>query len=193
MGKEIYTSSSSVKELSPTAWEFVTHFGDMGSKWGINRITAQVFALLYLSPMPMSAAEICKLLNFSRSHVGAALKDLGQWHLLIANRPPGARNDYFSAVEDVWEIARILVEERRNREIEPTRAMLNRAVATKPKSQEEKYMHDKIKQMNDLLHMLTNWYNDMQNMETKQLLRLIKLGSKVMSFYAKSNAKGKKK
>ena len=179
-------------KLSPAARQFVSHFGEMGGKWGINRIAAQVFALLYLSPRPLSAATICEVLNFSRSHVGTALKDLERWRLVETNRPPGTRRDYFSAVEDVWEIARILVEERRNREIEPTRAMLNRAVAAQPKTDDERHMHAKIKQMHDLLHMLTEWYDDMQKMETKQLVRMMKLGSKVMSMYsATAGKKGK--
>ena len=185
--------TKSTNELSEVAWQFVSHFGEMGTKWGINRIASQVFALLYLSPNPLTAAEICELLNFSRSHVGAALKDLDQWRLITTSRPLGNRSDNFSAVEDVWEIARILVEERRNREIEPTRTMLSQAVESKPKTKEEQQIHDKIMQMHGLLHMLTEWYDDMQKLETKQLVRIIKLGSKVMSLYSSTSGKKEKK
>lgn len=178
--------------LSPMARQFVSHFGEMGGKWGINRIAAQVFALLYLSPQPLTATALCDALNFSRSHVGTALKDLERWRLINTNRPSGDRRDHFTVTEDVWEIARILVEERRHREIEPTRAMLRRTVEMQPKTDEERHMHDKIKEMNNLLHLLTDWYDDMQKIETKQLVRMLKLGSKVVSLYTHANPLRKK-
>ena len=136
--------------LSPMARDFIQHFGEMGSRWGINRISAQVFALLYLSPHPTDAGAICAALNFSRSHVGAALKDLEQWRLVSGRRSPGDRRDHFVAVDDVWEIARVLAEERRRRELEPTREMLRKTAAMRPRTAEER--HQQKKNQGDARH-----------------------------------------
>ncbi|RFC01464.1 ArsR family transcriptional regulator, partial [Klebsiella michiganensis] len=34
-------------QLSPLKQRFVLHFGEMGSRWGINRTVGQIYALLY--------------------------------------------------------------------------------------------------------------------------------------------------
>jgi DNA-binding transcriptional regulator GbsR (MarR family) len=39
--------------LTPVAQKFILHWGEMGTKWGINRTVAQVHALLFLSPKPL--------------------------------------------------------------------------------------------------------------------------------------------
>ena len=178
--------------LSPMARDFIQHFGEMGSRWGINRISAQVFALLYLSPHPTDAEAICAALNFSRSHVGAALKDLEQWRLVSGRRSPGDRRDHFVAVDDVWEIARVLAEERRRRELEPTREMLRKTAAMRPRTAEERHQQKKIRAMHDILHLFAEWHDDVQTMETRQLTRLLKLGSKVASLYARTTSKNDK-
>ncbi|MGI9305854.1 MAG: GbsR/MarR family transcriptional regulator, partial [Gammaproteobacteria bacterium] len=167
--------------------------GEMGGKWGINRIAAQVFALLYLSPRPMHAPELCETLRFSRSHIGSALKDLERWRLVSVRHVPGDRRDHFAAVDDVWTIARTLAEERRRREIEPTRAMLGETVEMRPKTAEERHMHAKISEMHDLMRMLTDWHDDMQKMETRQLARMLKLGAKAASLYSRAAAPSKKR
>jgi len=45
------------KSLAPAAQKFILHWGEMGTRWGINRTVAQVHALLFLSPRPMAAEE----------------------------------------------------------------------------------------------------------------------------------------
>ncbi|HEY0587232.1 MAG TPA: MarR family transcriptional regulator, partial [Pseudoduganella sp.] len=42
-------------ELKPIAERFVLHWGEMGSRWGVNRTVAQIHALLYLAARPMDA------------------------------------------------------------------------------------------------------------------------------------------
>ena len=34
--------------LTPIAERFILHWGEMGSRWGVNRTVAQIHALLYL-------------------------------------------------------------------------------------------------------------------------------------------------
>ena len=174
-------------KLSPLAEKFVVHFGEMGGRWGINRTTSRVFALLYLSPTPLHAGSLCEILGFSRSHVSIAIKELINWRLITMSHLPNDRRDHFSTVSDVWKIARILVEERRRREIEPTHQMLKEALSLVPQTAEEQHIHGKIEQMHNLLTMLNNWYEDMREMETEKLVRLLKLGSGVYKLYAKTS------
>ncbi|MFN5173939.1 MAG: GbsR/MarR family transcriptional regulator [Holosporaceae bacterium] len=169
--------------LPPLIQSFVLHFGEMGSRWGINRTVGQMYALLYLSPKPLNAEDIAEALGFSRSNVSMGLKELDSWHLVRHKHLPNDRRDYFTTPEDIWEIVRTLVEERRKREIEPTLSMLRDVMLENPSSAEEKHAQAKMREMHDLIEMLTGWYMDMQKMDTERLVNLLKLGSKVYRLY----------
>lgn len=169
--------------LPPLIQSFVLHFGEMGSRWGINRTVGQMYALLYLSPKPLNAEDIAEALSFSRSNVSMGLKELDSWQLIRMKHLPNDRRDYFTTPDDIWEIVRTLVEERRKREIEPTLSMLRDVMLENPSSAEEKHAQTKMREMHDLIEMLTGWYKDMQKMDTQRLVNLLKLGSKVYKLY----------
>jgi DNA-binding transcriptional regulator GbsR (MarR family) len=169
--------------LPPMIQTFVLHFGEMGSRWGINRTVGQIYALLYLSSKPLNADDICEALGFARSNVSMGLKELDAWNLIRLKHLPNDRRDHFTVPEDIWEIVRTLVEQRRKREIEPTLTMLRDVLMEKPSGADEKFAQDKMHEMHDLIEMLTNWYTDMQKMETERLVNLLKLGAKVYKLY----------
>ena len=169
--------------MTPLIQSFVLHFGEMGSRWGINRTVGQIYALLYISPVPLNAEDISGTLGFSRSNVSMGLKELDSWQLIRMKHIPGDRRDYFTTPNDIWEIVRTLVEERRKREIEPTLSMLRDVMLVSPSSNEEKHAQEKMREMHDLIDMLTGWYQDMQKMDIDRLINLLKLGSKVYKLY----------
>jgi len=169
--------------LTPLVQSFVLHFGEMGSRWGINRTVGQIYALLYLSPKPMNAEDIADALAFSRSNVSMGLKELDGWRLIRHQHLPDDRRDYYSTPDDIWEIIRTLVEERRKREIEPTLSLLRDELLTTPSSSDEQFAQAKMQEMHDVIEMLTKWYLDMQKMDTQRLVNLLKLGGKVYKLY----------
>lgn len=170
-------------KLSPLLQTFVMHFGEMGSRWGINRTVGQIYALLYVSEKPLNAEEIAEALGFSRSNVSMGLKELDSWRLTRMQHLPNDRREYFTTPDDIWVIVRTLVEERRKREIDPTLTMLRDALLQTPQSPQEEQAHAKMQEMHDLIEMLTNWYADVQKMETERLVNLLKLGSKIYKLY----------
>jgi DNA-binding transcriptional regulator GbsR (MarR family) len=170
-------------KLSPLLQTFVMHFGEMGSRWGINRTVGQIYALLYVSEKPLNAEEIAEALGFSRSNVSMGLKELDSWRLTRMQHLPNDRREYFTTPDDIWVIVRTLVEERRKREIDPTLSMLRDALLQTPQSPQEEQAHAKMQEMHDLIEMLTNWYTDVQKMETERLVNLLKLGSKIYKLY----------
>jgi DNA-binding transcriptional regulator GbsR (MarR family) len=167
--------------LSPLVQEFVLHFGEMGSRWGINRTVGQIYALLYVSERPLNADEIAEALGFSRSNVSMGLKELSAWHLVRLQHLPADRREYFSAPEDVWSIFRTLAEERRKREVDPTLSMLRAAIIQAPTTAEDKHAQTRMKAMHDLIEAVTRWFDDVQRLEPATLLQLMKLGGKVTS------------
>lgn len=169
--------------LPPLVQTFVLHFGEMGSRWGINRTVGQIYALLYISAKPLNADDICETLGFARSNVSMSLKELDSWNLIRLKHLPNDRRDYFTTPDDIWEIVRTLIEQRRKREIEPTLTLLRDVLLENPSSAEEVHAQRKMQEMHDLMEMLTNWHSDMQKMETERLINLLKMGTKVYKLY----------
>jgi len=168
--------------LPPLIQTAVLHFGEMGSKWGINRTVGQIYALLFVSQLPLNADEIAEKLGFSRSNVSMGLKELDSWRLVRLQHLPGDRREYFSAPEDVWAIFRTLAEERRKREVDPTLSMLRDVLLADPVSPEERHAQARLKAMHDLIELVTGWFMDVQKLEPKTLIQLMKLGAKVQKF-----------
>jgi DNA-binding transcriptional regulator GbsR (MarR family) len=170
-------------KLSQLQQTFVLHFGEMGSRWGINRTVGQIYALLYLSEKPLNADDICEALSFSRSNVSMGLKELDSWQLIRLKHLPEDRRDYYTTPEDVWEIVRTLIEQRRKREIEPTMTMLRDVLMENQGNPDEQYAQGKLLEMHNLIEMFTDWYNEMQQMNNERIADLLKLGPKVFKLY----------
>ena len=163
--------------LTPLAQSFVMHFGEMGSRWGINRTVGQIYALLFVSEKPLNADEIAETLAFSRSNVSMGLKELDSWNLIRLRHLPGDRREYFSAPDDVWAIFKTLAEERRKREIDPTLSMLRDALLAKPDNQQDTFAQERMRAMHELIELVTSWLVDVQKLDEHTLRQLMKLGS----------------
>jgi DNA-binding transcriptional regulator GbsR (MarR family) len=165
--------------LSPLVRSFVGHFGEMGSRWGINRTVGQIYALIFVAPAPLNADQIAEQLEFSRSNVSMGLKELQAWRLVNLRHQPGDRREYFDAPADAWEIFRTLAEERRRREIEPTLSMLRNALLESPATEEDRIALERMRGMHDLIELTTTWFDDVQRLDAQTLAKLMKMGARV--------------
>jgi DNA-binding transcriptional regulator GbsR (MarR family) len=165
--------------MAPRVRSFVGHFGEMGSRWGINRTVGQIYALIFVSPQALNADDIAESLEFSRSNVSMGLKELQAWRLVNLRHQPGDRREYFDAPADAWEIFRTLAEERRRREIEPTLSMLRNALLEPASTVEDRIAQERMRGMHDLIELMTNWFDDVQRMDQQTLSKLMSMGSKV--------------
>ncbi len=165
------------EHLSETAWRFIHHFGEMGSRWGISRTVGQIYALLYISYVPLNADDIAHLLSFSRSNVSMGLKELQSWRLLRSEYRAGDRREYFKTPEDVWEIFRSLADERRRREVEPTLSVLRECLLDPKFTQQDEHFHKRMQDMYDLISMSNEWFVDIQKLSAEDLTALMHLGA----------------
>lgn len=168
--------------LTPYQQAFILHFGEMGSRWGINRTVGQIYALLYVHDGVLNADEICDALGMSRSNVSLGLKELQSWNLVRPQHLPGDRREYFAAPEDVWQIFRTLLEERRKREIEPTLSMLRGALLDPAPGPADRYAAARMREMLELVELVTGWLDEMGDLDRDILLKLLRLGRGVRKF-----------
>jgi DNA-binding transcriptional regulator GbsR (MarR family) len=163
--------------LTPLQQEFVLHFGEMGSRWGINRTVGQIYAILFLSEKPLNAEQITLALGVSRSNTSMGLKELQAWNLVRLRHLPEDRRDYFTTPDDLWEIVRTLVAERKKREIDPTLTKLRELEMQGP--QGDGYAEARIAELREMIEMMSTFYEDMNRLETERLVQLMTLGAKL--------------
>jgi DNA-binding transcriptional regulator GbsR (MarR family) len=164
---------------TPLTLSFIHHFGEMGSRWGINRTVGQIYALLFVSRQPLCADDIADALQFSRSNVSMGLKELQSWQLVKLRHFPGDRREFFEAPEDVWEIFHTLADQRRRREVEPTQSMLRVALLHTPSNPDEAYAQQRMREMHDLIEQLMGWFDEVQKLSPETAKQLLDMGTKV--------------
>jgi DNA-binding transcriptional regulator GbsR (MarR family) len=171
-------------ELTPAAQKFVLHWGEMGQAWGINRTMAQVHALLFVSPDPLDAEEISRLLGVSRSNVSTSLRELLTWGVVRRVHIIGDRRDRFEALKDVMETFRVIMAERKRREMDPTIALLEHCVnEAKAGGPSAAYTRDQLEKMLEFIRMLTIWYSQVDRLSTPALQRLFRGGARLAKFF----------
>jgi DNA-binding transcriptional regulator GbsR (MarR family) len=169
--------------LSPTAQKFVLHWGEMGTRWGVNRTVAQIHALLYLSERPLTADDIVETLGVARSNVSNSLKELQSWKLVRVSHVLGDRRDHFQALQDVWEIFRIILEERKRREIDPTLTMLREcAIEGKEDKELDASTLARMQTVLEFLEVFSATFEDYQHLPPQTLQRMLKMGGALARF-----------
>ena len=169
--------------LSATEQKFILHWGEMGTRWGVNRTVAQIHALLFLANRPLAAEDIAESLGVARSNVSNSLKELQSWNLIRSTHLMGDRRDHFVALQDVWEIFRVIVEERKRREIDPTLTVLRECAIEGGKDADlEKASLDRMNEVLGFLEMLGTSYDDYKHLPPATMLRFLKMGGKAARF-----------
>src|SRR5215470_3752650 len=176
--------------LTAVEQKFILHWGEMGTRWGISRTVAQVHALLYLSPKPVPADEIASTLAVARSNVSTSLRELEGWGIVRMVHVLGDRREHFESVKDVWEIFRIVSEERKRREIDPTLKVIGECVAElKGKPDAEAYTRERLEEMLEFLTVMTGLFEEVLRMPTPALKGVGKLRGKVITLLARTGRK----
>src|SRR5438309_10593720 len=166
--------------LSQTEQRFVLHWGEMGTRWGINRTVAQVHALLFLSPKPLHAEEIANTLEVARSNVSTSLRELQGWRIVRLAHVLGDRRDHCESVKDVWEIFRIVAEERKRREIDPTLRVLQECVSeVKKAGSGHTYARERLEEMLEFLTATTGLFEELIRIPSAALKRITLLRGKL--------------
>lgn len=173
--------------LSDVERDFILHWGEMGTRWGVNRTVAQIHALLYLAPRPLHAEEIADTLSVARSTVSTSLRELQSWGIVHLVHVLGDRRDHFETIEDVWEMFRILLTERKRREIDPTLEILRESVELSREQDPEDgrgYSYSRLKEMLEVFEAATSVYEQTQKLPLRVIKRLVRSGESVRELVA---------
>jgi len=174
--------------LSPAFSRFVLHWGEMGARWGLNRTVAQIHALLYLTGRPMNADELCETLVVARSNVSTSLRELQNWGLVRLIHSSDDRRDHYETSTHVWELMRTIVRERQRREIAPTISVLRELLADPALRKESAMVKARMEETLELLETLTSWSEEMLQLDTSTLMKLLRLGARIQKLLGRPAA-----
>lgn len=170
-----------METISDGVRQFILHWGEMGARWGINRTMAQIHALLYVTARPLPAEDIAEALGVARSNVSTSLRELQNWRIVRLVHLAGDKRDHFESLRDVWEMCRIILDERMAREIEPTRELLQRCLTAAGASAGgplEPEARRRLAELAEFFEVSQGWYNQVSRLPPPVVLRFLKLGTK---------------
>lgn len=165
-------------KLTNVQQKFISHWGEMGTKWGISRSEAQIHALLYLADKPLNADEITETLGIARSNVSMSLKELKTWRIIRTAPTIGDRREHFETLSEVWEMFHIILEERKRREIEPTIALLNECLQEARKKDRPATIA-KLEDIQEFFVTTLGWYSHVSKLPRKQLVKFMNAGGRI--------------
>lgn len=166
--------------LSAVQQKFVLHWGEMGTRWGINRTVAQIHALLYISPRPLHAEELAETLSVARSNVSTSLRELQSWRIVKLVHVLGDKRDHFESMKDVWEMFRIVLDERKRREIDPTILLLEECIAENAKDKgADKNTEQRLRELHRFFDTTTRWYNQVAKLPAAALVKFLTAGDRM--------------
>ena len=173
-------------QMTPAVEKYVLHWGEMGTRWGTNRTVAQIQALLYLSPKPLRADEIVESLSVARSNVRTSIRELQSYGLVRMSHILGDRRDYFESLHDVWELFRVIIEQRKQRELNPTLTMLRGCAAeVEAEAETDPVTKQRIKNMLEFIESTSDWYDQISDIPTATLTKLMALGKRITKLVKK--------
>jgi len=173
-----------MNQLPPVTQKFILHWGEMGTRWGINRTVAQIHALLMTADRPLNAEDICDALGVARSNVSNSLKELQNWGIVRVAHLPGDRRDHFESMQDVYEMFRTIAAERKRREIDPTLAILRECLAetnaTKDQKSAEAHTRKRMEDLLGFFELATQFYEQMNRLPTQTAVKAFRMGDKLL-------------
>ena len=171
-------------ELTAVQTQYILHWGEMGTRWGINRTVAQIHALLYLSPRALPAEEIAKTLSVARSNVSTSIRELETWGIVRAVHVLGDRREHYESMKDVWEMFRVIVEQRKRREVDPTLQLLRNSLAELEKEGgADTYTRERLEAMAEFFEAGTAAYEEISRVSPQALRGILKVRGKIRKLF----------
>jgi DNA-binding transcriptional regulator GbsR (MarR family) len=167
-------------KLNPVIEKLVLHWGEMGGRWGISRMVAQIHALLFFSARPLPADEIVEALGVARSHVSNSLKELQTWGVVRVAHMIGDRREHFESIKDVWQLFEILLDERKRREMDPTLKALREAQAlVNDGAEADVKTKERLREMQEFFEVMDGWFGEVRRLPLASRVKLVKWGARI--------------
>ena len=118
--------------------DFIEGLSQISRFWGFPKGMGAIFAVLYLSPTPLSLDEIVGETGLTKGAISTEIRALARMGLVHRSSRLGDRKDYYEAEADFYAAIRSILKERQNSEFD--RAV--RSVKETLKTMEENWVEN---------------------------------------------------
>lgn len=98
--------------------DFTEGLSQISRFWGFPRGMGAIFAVLYLSPTPLSLDEIVRETGLTKGAISTEIRALARMGLVHRSSKLGDRKDYYEAEADFYAAIRSILKERQNSEFD---------------------------------------------------------------------------
>ena len=84
-------------KLEIAQYKFIGYLSKLSDSFGLNKLVAQIYALLYLSDKALSLDEIAEKLKVSKGSISVNIRELEKWGAVKSVWVKGSRKDYYEA------------------------------------------------------------------------------------------------
>ena len=117
----------------------------------------------------------------ARSNVSTSLKELQGWGIVKLVHVVDDKRDHFDSMKDVWEMFRVVLDERKKREFDPTVRMLHECIVEAEKDKAtDAYTEERLRELQKFFETTTAWYAQVRRWPTAAMLKFVKRGDKVL-------------
>jgi len=140
--------------------KFIEIIGNFGEGLGLNRTVCQIYALLYITPNPLSPSEIGRQLGISKGNVSINLKKLEEWEAVEKVWRKGYARSLYRANDDIEGVIFQKLKtgiEKRIKRIEKSLKNIKLQMERKSRKSDKniKYMKKKIFEIEKLMKKLS--------------------------------------
>ena len=149
---------SNSSHLSQARQDFITALSGISRFWGFPKGMGAIFAVLYLSPDPLSLDELARQTGLTKGAISTEIRALARMGLVYRSSKLGDRKDYYAAETDFYKAIRSLIKERQSTEFDgalrSVRETLGQLKAAAPPAGSEefkewKFVYERVQALQD--------------------------------------------
>jgi DNA-binding transcriptional regulator GbsR (MarR family) len=152
--------------------DFTQGLSQISRFWGFPKGMGAIFAVLYLSPTPLSLDEIVQETGLTKGAISTEIRSLARMGLVHRSTKLGDRKDYYEAETDFYAAIRSLLKERQNSEfdraVRSVKETLEKMDENWVEDEEWQFVYERVKALQDFFDAIESL--------TRAVIRLERLG-----------------
>jgi DNA-binding transcriptional regulator GbsR (MarR family) len=106
------------KNIFQLKQDFTEGLSQISRFWGFPKGMGAIFAVLYISPIPLSLDEIVQQTGLTKGAISTEVRTLARMGLVHRSSKLADRKDYYEAERDFYKSIRSILKERQNSEFD---------------------------------------------------------------------------
>lgn len=162
--------------------DFTEGLSQISRFWGFPKGMGAIFAVLYLSPAPLSLDEIVQETGLTKGAISTEIRALARMGLVHRSTRLGDRKDYYEAESDFYAAIRSILKERQNSEFDRAVRSVKETLTVMEKNWVEepewKFVYERVQALQeffDAIDSLTRAVVRLDNLGFKNVTKILKV------------------